>query len=75
MGWELGSIPSAMVVLASASVVCQMAGEALASNRKEDGMPDERKPITIIRRVFSAVFAIGAGVGSNLIAGWLPAPA
>lgn len=75
MGWELGSIPSAMVALASASVICQLAGEALASDRKEDGMPDERKPITMIRRVFSAVFVVGAGVGGNLIAGWLPASA
>lgn len=75
MGWEFGSIPSAMVALASASVICQMIGEALASNRKGDGMPDNRKPVTMIRRVISAVFVIGAGVGGNLIAGWLPASA
>ena len=75
MGWEPGSIPGAIVVLASASVICQMAGEALASNRKEDAMPNTHKPRMTIRRILSAMFVVGAGVGGNLVAGWLPAPA
>jgi hypothetical protein len=75
MGWEPGSIPGAIVALASVSVICQMAGEALASNRKEDGMPNTHKPRMKIRRILSAMFVVGAGVSSNLVAGWLPAPA
>jgi hypothetical protein len=76
MGWELGSIPGAMVALASASVMCQMAAEVLASHRKEAGMPGRTTRFTsTIRRVFSAVLVVSAGVGGNLIAGWLPASA
>ncbi len=74
-GWSTGSNPVEIVVLASASVICQMTGEALASNRKEVGMPIAHKPITILRRVISALFVVGAGVGANWIAGGLPAPA
>lgn len=74
-GWIPGSIPGAMVALASASVICQRAGEALASNRKEDGMPRTNRLTNLIRRVISAIPLVGAGVGGNLVAGWLPAPA
>lgn len=70
-----GSIPGVMIVLASASVICQLAGEALASSRKEVGMPRTQFHSKIIGRITSAVFTLGAGVGGNLIAGWLPAPA
>lgn len=75
MGWIPGSIPGAMVALASASVICQLAGEAFASNRKEVGMPRTNTLATLTRRVISAVLVVGAGVGGNLVAGWLPAPA
>jgi hypothetical protein len=75
MGWEAGSISGAIVALASAAVICQTAGEALASNRKEDAMPNTHKPRTTICRILSAMFVVGAGVAGNLVAGWLPAPA
>ena len=76
MGWEPGSIPGyVMIALASVSAICQMVGEALASNRKENGMPKTHKSAVWIRRVISAFLIVGAGVGGNLIAGWLPAPA
>ena len=71
----LGSIPGGMVALVSASVICQMSGEALASHRKEVGMPQTHNVSSMVRTVFSAIFAVAAGVGGNLIAGWLPAPA
>lgn len=75
MGWMPGSIPGATVVLALASVICQLTGEALASFRKEVGMPQIHSFESQLRRVLSAVFVFGAGVGGNLVAGWLPAPA
>jgi hypothetical protein len=70
----LGSIPSAIVALASASVVCQTVGEALGSGRRH-GMPRTRTAgtMTLMRRTLSAVLMVSAGVGGNLIASLVPA--
>ena len=76
MGWVPGSTPGlVLVALASVSVMFQVSGEALASNRKEHGMPTTRKSAVWIRRLFSAIFYVAAGVGGNLIAGGLSIPA
>ncbi len=75
MGWLAGSFPAGLVVLASASVSCQLTGQALALIHKEDGMAHTHKPWNMIRQVFSALLLVAAGVGGNVIAGWLPASA
>jgi len=74
MGWELGSIPGALIVLASVSILHQRVGEASASNWKEIGMPDVRN---IFQACYEAlvVLYIWAEVKCNSVAGWLPAPA
>ena len=75
MGWEVGSIPTGIVAVVLGSVTLQMTGEALASNSKEATMTKTNNFKTMIRKATSAVLLLGAGVGGNLIAGWLPASA
>ncbi|MHB1128907.1 MAG: hypothetical protein ACYC06_02530 [Ilumatobacteraceae bacterium] len=78
MGWVPGSIPGyVMIALISVSVIFQMTGEAIASYRKEVGMTKIciLKLTVWIYQFASAFFIVGAGVGGNLIAGWLPASA
>ena len=78
MGWETGSIPGyVMIALISVSVICEMSGEVIASNQKEVRMNKTHtsKSTFSIRRLISAVLFVGAGVGGNLIASWVLAPA
>jgi hypothetical protein len=74
MAGEPGSIPGALVVLASPSGSLHTTSEVLASG-KGDGMPRSHAVGRMMRRADSAMFVVGAGVGGNLIAGMVPGSA